>query len=88
MPEEEKKHIPSKIEQRSIEQYFDEYNVSDPDKKAKILPEITDIIYDRNMLAVEFNKDELDGDDYRKNQIFTDIEELEEKIKETFEDYA
>lgn len=73
-----------KMEQKSIEQYFEEHAVSNPDLKAKILPEITNVIYERNMLIVKFNEEK---DDYKKKQIFTDVEELEEKLNETFEDF-
>ena len=44
--------------QKSLEQYFAEHGVTDADAKAKLLPLITDLIYDRNMHVVELEKEE------------------------------
>lgn len=71
----------SKLEQKSIEQYFDEYKISDPDEKMKILPMVTRVIYDRNMMVVECEQEE---DDYKKKQILADIEETDKKIGDIF----
>jgi len=72
----------SKLEQKSIEQYFDEYKIKDPDEKMKVLPIVTRVIYDRNMMVVEYEKQE---DDYKKKQILVDIEETDKKIGEIFQ---
>lgn len=71
----------NKPEQKTIEQFFDKYGVQKPDDKAKILPMVTDIIYDYNMHVVEWEKE---TDDYRKKQIETEMKELEDKIDENF----
>lgn len=71
------------MEQKSIETFFKNYQVSDPDKKAKILPEVTDIIYDYNMAIVALEKEK---DDYKINQLKEEIKELEQKIDEVFKD--
>lgn len=72
------------MEQKNLEQYFQEYRVIDPDLKIKILPEITDIIYDRNMHAVHYEEV---TDEYKKKQILDGIEELEDKIERVFKKY-
>ena len=72
------------LTQKSIEQYFAEHNITDPDLKAKILPEITAIIYDRNLLVVQAEKED---DEYKKQQITNDVNEMDKTIKETFEDF-
>lgn len=68
--------------QKSLEQYFTEYGVTDADKKAKLLPLITDLIYDRNMHVVNL---EAESDEYKKHQIQEGIAELEDEIKRQFE---
>ena len=67
--------------QHTIEYYFGQYQVSNPDQKAKILLEVTDLIYDRNMHVVKLEKE---TDEYRRNQILAGIKELEDKIAEVF----
>lgn len=68
-------------EQKSLEQYFAQYGVMGADKKAKLLPLITDLIYDRNMHVVAWEKEQ---DDYHKKQIETGIVELEDEIDRQF----
>ena len=70
-----------KLEQKTIEFFFDKFKVSDPDVKAKLLAEVTDVIYDYNNLIVSHEKE---TDEYKKNQIKNDIVEQEEKINEIF----
>lgn len=67
-----------KLEQKSIEQYFQEFKVPEADKE-KILSRVTNIVYDRNMLVVEY---EAEADEYRQKQIETEVAELEQKIAE------
>jgi len=74
----------AQLGQKTIEYFFDHYKIKDPDKKAKILPEVTDIIYDYNMLIVKLEKE---SDEYRKKQILNDITELEATIDEIFKDF-
>jgi hypothetical protein len=73
------------IIQKTIESFFAQYGVSDPELKVKILPEVTDLIYDYNMHVVKWEKE---TDEYHKKQILTGIEELEKKISEVFEEMA
>jgi len=75
-PEEQKTPDQRKLEQKSIEQYFQQFKVKEQAKE-KVLPKITDIVYDRNMLVV---KHEAESDAYRKKQLETEITELEQKI--------
>jgi hypothetical protein len=75
--------MPEKLEQHTIEYFFDKYKVTNPDLKAKILPTVTDTIYELNMHIVELEKE---TDEYKKNQIITDIKELEAKIEENFKE--
>jgi hypothetical protein len=71
------------LKQKSIELFFEEYGVADPDIKARLLTEITDIIYDYNMHVINLEKE---TDDYKRNQILEGIKEVEAKIKESIED--
>ncbi|MBD3360115.1 MAG: hypothetical protein GF365_05425 [Candidatus Buchananbacteria bacterium] len=72
------------LKQKTIEYFFKQYKITDPDLKAKILPEVTDIIYDYNMLIVYYQKE---GDDYKKKQIMRDINETEDKLDEIFKNF-
>jgi len=72
------------LTQKSIEQYFADFNITDPDVKAKILPEVTAIIYDRNLLVVQAEKED---DEYKKQQITNDVAEMDKTIEETFKDF-
>lgn len=71
----------SQYNQRTIEYFFKKYKVANPDKKARLLGEVTDLIYDYNMLIVKYEKE---GDDYRKKQLERDIKEMEDKIAAIF----
>lgn len=73
------------LSQKTIEFFFEKYGVKDPDKKAKLLPEVTDIIYDYNMHVVNLEKE---TDEYKKGQILEGIKELEAKIEEIFNGQA
>ena len=71
--------------QKTIEHFFTQYNIVDPDIKAKILPEVTDIIYDYNMHVVNLEKEQ---DEYKKKQIMVGIQEVESKIDEIFKEHT
>lgn len=66
-------------EQRTIEHFFQEFGVVDPDAKAHLLPLLTPVIYSYNQHVIEFEKEQ---DEYRKKQIERGIEEIKEKIKQ------
>jgi len=70
--------------QKPIEQYFADFSIADPDAKVKLLPEITEIIYDRNVYVVEAEKE---AEEYKKNQILNDVTEMDNKIKEIINDF-
>lgn len=70
--------------QKSIELFFQEYGISDPDLKAKLLPELTDIIYNYNKNVVQLQKAE---DDYKKSQFERSVQEYRDKIDEIFTDF-
>ncbi len=69
--------------QKSLEQYFEEFGVKDADAKAKLLPLITDLIYDRNMHVVGLEK--FKDDEYKHKQLEEGIADLEDVIKRQFE---
>lgn len=75
----------SEYTQKTIESFFEQYGITDPDLKAKILPEVTDIIYDYNMHVVSYEKE---LDEYKRSQILTGLQELDDKIREVFMDIA
>ncbi|MFH1226123.1 MAG: hypothetical protein V1684_02490 [bacterium] len=68
-----------KLEQRTIEQYFQEFQITDQAVKEKILLRITDLVYDRNRHVIEH---ESATDDYRRQQLANGVKELEDKIVE------
>ncbi len=67
----------AKLEQKTIEQYFQEFGIIDEAVKEKILLKITDLVYDRNRHVVEY---ESAPDDYRCQQLASEVQELEDKI--------
>ena len=69
--------------QKSIEQFFEQYGVTNPDQKAKLLSELTDVIYEYNMSIVKL---ETEQDEYHRQQIQKEIQEVENKIKGIIED--
>ncbi len=69
------------FEQRTIEYFFAKYGVTDQALKEKLLTAVTDIIYDYNMLVVQYEKE---TDEYRKKQLLTDLQETQVKIDEVF----
>lgn len=72
------------MEQKSLEQYFQEYGINDPDVKVQILDEITDVVYDRNQHVIRLDKID---DDYVKKQTLEGIKELDDKIKRIFQKF-
>jgi len=70
--------------QKTIESFFEEYGITDPDEKAKLLPEVTDIIYKYNMAVVRF---EQEADKYKKGQAEVGVKEWKDKIDEVFKDF-
>ena len=73
------------ISQKTIEHFFQKHNITDADQKAKLLTEITDIIYEYNMLVVKHEKEQ---DAYKKKQVLTDVKETENKIDEIITETA
>lgn len=73
----------AEITQKTIEQFFEQYGVVSPDQKAKLLPQLTDIIYEYNMSVVKLEKEQ---DEYHRRQIQAEIQEVENKIKEIITD--
>ena len=69
------------ITQKTIEYFFEKHGVTNPDKKAKILPLVTDVIYDYNMIIVDLEKE---SDDYKKKQLTIELKELDDKLDEIF----
>lgn len=68
----------SEYTQKSIEHFFQKYGISDPDKKMRLLPRVTDTVYDYNMLIVELENAK---DDHARELIVAEIKELEDKIE-------
>ncbi|MFH0857344.1 MAG: hypothetical protein V1848_01190 [Candidatus Magasanikbacteria bacterium] len=71
----------SAFEQKTIEHFFQKYEIVDPDMKARLLPLVTDIIYDYNMHVVRLEKE---TDEYKKHQFITGLEEIEAKLNKIF----
>jgi cysteinyl-tRNA synthetase len=71
----------AQFNQKSIESFFKKHKVTNADKKAKLLPQVTGIIYDYNMLIIKLEKA---GDAYVKKQIIRDIKETEDKLDRIF----
>lgn len=69
-------------EQRTIEHFFQEFGVTDPDAKARLLPLLTPVIYSFNQHVIEFEKEQ---DEYHKNQVERGISEIKDKIKHIIE---
>jgi hypothetical protein len=46
------------IQARSIELYFTELGISDPDLKARILPEVSPLVHDRNVLVHKYEAEQ------------------------------
>lgn len=67
------------FEQRTIEHFFQEYGIMDPDSKAHLLPLLTHVIYGYNQHVIQFEKEQ---DEYRKKQLEREIVEIQEKIKQ------
>lgn len=74
----------AQFSQKTIEHFFKKYKINNPDLKAKILPEVTDIIYDYNTLIIKYEKE---ANAYKKRQILRDIKELEDKLDDIFNDF-
>lgn len=72
----------SELTQKSIESFFKEYGVTDPDIKAHLLFKVTDIIYNYNQDVIKLEKEQ---DEYKKKQLYTSLKELSAKIKQIFE---
>lgn len=71
-------------QQKTIESFFEEYGIVDPDDKAKLLPEITDIIYKYNMSVIRFEQEE----GYKKKQAEVSVNEWKGKIDEVFKEFT
>ena len=69
------------FEQHTIEFFFKKFGVIDTDQKAKMLPLVTDVIYEYNMHVVRLEKEK---DDNRKSALLTDMQEIEAKIASIF----
>lgn len=64
-------------EQHTLEYFFKEYKISNPDKKAALLPILTGVVFEYNTHVVKFYKE---TDVYKKKQIQQGIEEYLQKI--------
>lgn len=69
------------FEQHTIEFFFKKFGVTDPDEKIKLLPLVTDIIYEYNMHVVKIEKEKNDN---RKAAIIANLQEIEAKIANLF----
>ncbi|HBK34071.1 TPA: hypothetical protein DEP34_00500 [Candidatus Uhrbacteria bacterium] len=73
----------SALTQKSIEMFFEEYAITDQEKKACLLPLITPLIYNYNMDIVKLEQEQ---DPYKQKQLHTSLVELTKKIKEIMEE--
>lgn len=69
--------------QKTIESFFEQFGVTDPDIKVKLLPQVTDVIYNYNMNVVKLEEE---TDEYKRKQLQTSLEELEAQLTEIFEE--
>lgn len=65
-------------EQKSIESFFQEHSIQDPDTKARLLPVLTPLIYTYNQHVIGYEKE---ADEYRKKQEQTSLEEISKQIE-------
>lgn len=79
----EGQQLPRVYEQRTIESFFDEYHVTDPDMKTKLLALLTHIIYGYNQEIVKL---EQETDEYRRDQTTREIGEIHDKIERTIKE--
>ncbi len=70
-------------EQRSIEHFFKEHGVEDPDVKARLLSKLTHIVYGYNQTVIKL---ESETDEYRKTQLEREIKEIDDKIDRVIKD--
>jgi hypothetical protein len=73
----------STYEQRTIEHFFQDHKIDDPDTKARLLPKLTHIIYGYNQSIVALEKE---TDEYRRTQIEREIREIKDKIDRVITD--
>ncbi|MBD3251660.1 hypothetical protein GF380_04390 [Candidatus Uhrbacteria bacterium] len=67
----------SEYEQRTIEQFFQDHGIEDPDAKARLLQKLTHIIYGYNQSVIKYQEEQ---DEYRKSQFEREIQEIRDKI--------
>ncbi|MFA7662943.1 MAG: hypothetical protein WCX88_03430 [Patescibacteria group bacterium] len=67
----------SLIEQKTIEYFSKKHGINNQVTKVKHLSQITALVYDYNMAVVEYEREK---DQYKKNQIKTDLDYIENKI--------
>ena len=65
------------FEQHTIEFFFKKFGVAEPEEKAKLLPLVTEIIYEYNTHVIRLEKEK---DEIRKSAILTNLQEIEAKI--------
>ncbi|MFA7315145.1 MAG: hypothetical protein WC025_04455 [Candidatus Magasanikbacteria bacterium] len=70
-----------KFGQHTIEFFFKKFCIENPEEKKKLLPLVTDIIYDYNMHVVKLEKEK---DEIHKSALLIDIQEIENKIADIF----
>lgn len=70
------------LEQKTMEAYFQEHGIENPDEKMTLITEINQLVYDRNeaIRALEGLADE-----YKIKQLTTEIEELEGYIQKAMQ---
>lgn len=66
------------MEQKTLEGYFADFNIEDPDVKMKIIPEINQMVFDRNQAIRKM--DDPGAEEYQKEQMSQEVNELEEQI--------
>ena len=71
------------VNQKTLEGYFQEYNIEDADTKMKLIPELNQMVYDRNEAIRRL--DDSSVEEYQKKQILQEIAELDEYIKKIFD---
>jgi hypothetical protein len=73
------------IAQKTIEYFFKKNEVNSQELKVKVLPQITDLVYEYNMAVVNY---EGQSDVYRQAQIKKDIGYIEDKINHLLQEIS
>ena len=73
----------NKPEQKTLEAYFQDFGISDPDKKMALITELNQMVYDRNEAIRKLDDESLE--EYQQKHLHEEVAELDGYIQKTFE---